>query len=299
VSKAKRDVFVEIAPDVYAVAHRLVDGKNAIVFAGRGALAVDACNYADEGEAMAAFIRLHGDEPDRLALTHAHGDHVLGSGAFRGAEVYAHRGAPATIARHLSTWATRYFEGSIEAAEAAITRPTVLFSDELRIELGGKTARMFSTPGHCPDAACVLLEEDRVLCGGDTVVTGIVPAIQDGDSRLMEATLRGLASLDAQVLVPGHGAVLHGRATIREHLLWMASYLARIRAFADDALGAGEPAAHLTEAANYAEFVGERLPLEPHGMLRRHRLVVSKIVDEQLEAMRVAQPRQPEGIQPR
>ena len=40
--------------------------------------------------------------------------------------------------------------------------------------------------------SCALLEEDRVLCGGDTVVTGIVPAIADGDSRLLEATLRRL-----------------------------------------------------------------------------------------------------------
>ena len=248
---------------------------------------------------MAAFIRGHGDNPNRLALTHAHGDHILGSGAFRGAEVYAHRSAPATIARHRPTWATRYFEGSIEAAEAAITRPNVLFSDELRIDLGGKTARMFSTPGHSPDAACVLLEEDRVLCGGDTVVTGIVPAIQDGDSRLMEATLRSLTTLDAEVLVPGHGALLYGGAAIREHLLWMATYLARIRSFVDDALAEGEAPARLPETASYAEFVGERFQQEPHGMLRRHRRVVSKIVDEQLEAMRMAQPQQRQGIQPR
>ena len=53
-------MFTEIAPNVYVVEHRLVDGKNAIVFGRRGALAVDACNYADEGEAMAAFIRACG-----------------------------------------------------------------------------------------------------------------------------------------------------------------------------------------------------------------------------------------------
>ena len=39
---------------------------------------------------MAEFIVQHGRSPDRLALTHAHGDHLLGSAAFRGAEVIAH-----------------------------------------------------------------------------------------------------------------------------------------------------------------------------------------------------------------
>jgi glyoxylase-like metal-dependent hydrolase (beta-lactamase superfamily II) len=82
-------VFTAIAPDVYAVSHRLVDGKNTIVFGTRGALAIDACNYPDEGQAMAAFIRGKTDLPFRLAITHGHGDHVLGSGAFRGADVCA------------------------------------------------------------------------------------------------------------------------------------------------------------------------------------------------------------------
>jgi glyoxylase-like metal-dependent hydrolase (beta-lactamase superfamily II) len=262
-------VFTEIAEDVYVVNHRLVDGKNAIVFGRRGALAVDACNYADEGEAMAGFIRSHGATPNRLALTHAHGDHILGSAAFSGADVYAHMAAPLTIEKHLPAWAARYFDGSLAAAEAAITRPNVLFDGELRLDLGGKTARLFGTPGHCPDAVCVFLEEDRVLCGGDTVVTGIVPAIADGDSRLLEATLRSLVELEAEVLIPGHGPVIQGRDAIAEQLGWMANYLSGVRRFVED----GQAAADV----GYERFVGDRLPEEPHGMRRRHGRVVDKI----------------------
>jgi glyoxylase-like metal-dependent hydrolase (beta-lactamase superfamily II) len=277
-------VFTEIAPDVYVAEHRLVDGKNAIVFGRRGALAVDACNYADEGEAMASFIRGAGCTPDRLALTHAHGDHILGSGAFRGADVYAHIAAPLTIERHLPMWADRYFAGSIAAAEAAIVRPNVLFNSELRIDLDGKTIRLFGTPGHCPDAACALFEEDRVLCGGDTVVTGILPAISDGDSRLLESTLRQLTLLEVDVLIPGHGPVLHGRSTICEQLEWMVAYLGEVREVVEQCLDDGPEA--VLEAAEYARFVGDRLPQEPHGMLRRHRLVVTKIIEEATEARR-------------
>jgi glyoxylase-like metal-dependent hydrolase (beta-lactamase superfamily II) len=273
-------MFTEIAPDVFAVAHRLVDGKNTIVFGTRGALAVDACNFTDEGQAMAAFIRGHGRTPDRLAFTHGHGDHVLGSGAFAGADVYAQLQTPLTIERDLPGWAERYYGSSVANCAGAISRPNVLFDRELRIDLGRKTARLFATPGHCRDAVCVWLEEDRILCAGDTVVTGIVPAIHDGDSRQMEDTLRTLLSLDAQVLVPGHGPVLSGAEVIREHLLWTLGYLRGVRHFVEGALRDGMPSAQVPEAAEYGDFVGDRLPLEPFGMLRRHRMVVARIVAE-------------------
>jgi glyoxylase-like metal-dependent hydrolase (beta-lactamase superfamily II) len=271
-------VFTEVAHDVHVVEHRLVEGKNAIVFGRRGALAIDACNYADEGEAMASFIRSRGCAADRLALTHGHGDHILGSGAFRGADIYAHAAAPRTIEKHLPMWAERYFGGSPAAAEAAIARPNVLFDGELRLDLHGKTVRLFGTPGHSPDSACAFLEEDLGLCGGDTVVTGIVPAIADGDSRQLEATLRQLVSLAAEVLIPGHGQVLRGRSVISEHLEWMAAYLGAVRDVVEQHFGEGLEA--VLAAADYARFVGDRLPEEPHGMPRRHRMVVSKIFDE-------------------
>ena len=277
-------MFTEIAPNVFAVAHRLVDGKNAIVFSDRAALAIDACNYPDEGEAMAAFIRSLGAVPNRLAITHGHGDHVLGSGAFRGADVYAHLAAPRTIDAYVPIWAERYFGGSIADCEAALTRPNILFDRELRIDLGRKTVRLFATPGHCPDAVCAYVEEDGMLCAGDTVVTGIVPAINDGDSRQLEATLRTLLQLDARVLVPGQGPVLESPIAVREHLVWTIDYLVRVREFVSESLRGGTSAERTIEAAGYASFVGDRLPEEPFGMVRRHRMVVARIVAEEEEA---------------
>jgi glyoxylase-like metal-dependent hydrolase (beta-lactamase superfamily II) len=207
-------VFTEIAQGVFAVSHRLVDGKNAIVFGTRGALAIDACNYLDEGEAMAAFIRDHGAAPNRLAITHGHGDHVLGSGAFRGADVYAHVAAPRTIDAYLNTWAERYFGGSTDTCQAALSRPNMLFDHALCIDLGGKTVRLFGTPGHCPDAVCAYIEQDGILCAGEWhLVRGAVPE-------------------------------------------------------------------RITQDADYAIFVGDRLAEVPFGMPRRHRMLVARIVAE-------------------
>jgi glyoxylase-like metal-dependent hydrolase (beta-lactamase superfamily II) len=278
-------LFTEIAPEVFSVDHRLVDGKNTIVFGSRGALAVDACNYADEGQAMADFIRRHGATPDRLALTHGHGDHILGSGAFRGADVYAHVLSSRTIEAGLPIWAKRYFDGAQDQVEAAITRPNVLFDSTLSLDLGHKTARLFTTPGHSPDAVCVYLEEDRVLCAGDTVVTCIVPAVNDGNSRQLEATLCNLLHLNVDVLIPGHGPVLHGPQVVGEHLRWMIDYLQRARAFVEDEVDARDT----VEDDGYAQLVGSRFPEEPFGMRRRHRMVVDRMVAEIRSARGAAQ----------
>ena len=107
--------FEEVAPGVFSVAHDFVEGKNAIVIGKRAALAVDGGNYAEEGAAMAAFIRNQGATPDRLALTHGHGDHILGAAPLAGGEVFAHANTPAVIGRQIPTWAKRW---EVEPAEA-------------------------------------------------------------------------------------------------------------------------------------------------------------------------------------
>ena len=63
-------MFDEIVPGVYSAGHQVAEGKTAIVFGARGALAIDGGTYPQEGQAMADFIRDNGSAPDRLALTH-------------------------------------------------------------------------------------------------------------------------------------------------------------------------------------------------------------------------------------
>lgn len=137
----------EIAPGIYSVDHRVVEGKNGVILGRRGALAIDGGTDPEEGEATARFIRERGYLPNRLALTHGHGDHVLGAGALAAGEVFAHGATPAVIRRQLAGWAERAGE-SVEESAARVVRPTVTFNGELRLELGDLTVRFFPTPGH-------------------------------------------------------------------------------------------------------------------------------------------------------
>lgn len=271
-------MFSELAPGIFSVAHRFVDGRNGIVIGRRGAVAIDVCNYPDEGTAMAAFMMDKGCAANRVILTHGHGDHVLGGQVFVGGDVFAHARAPDVMRRLLPGWAERTKE-SLSAVMDRALWPTITFTDELRIDLGDKTLHIFPTPGHSEDSVCVYVPEARVLFAGDTAVTGIVPAIGEGDGRDLERSLQRLLTLDIEILVAGHGPVLQGAAVIREWLTWLYSYLIDVRAYVREKPQLGVDT--LVNTISFERFIGDRLPADQFNMLRRHRNTVLKIIAEE------------------
>ena len=272
-------MFEQVAPGVYAVSNRWVEGKSGIVVGHRDAAAVDACGHGDEGQAMAAFIVEQGFQPRRLLLTHGHGDHILGGAPFKGADVFAHESTASVIRGQLEGWAEETGETTAEV-EARVIWPTITFRERMTIDLGGKHLQLIHAPGHSIDGACVYVEEDRVLFGGDTAVTGIVPAIGGGDSVTLESTLRMLAEMTVEVLVPGHGSVMRGEGRVRQWLLGWADYLAKVRSVTWEALQRGEDPESVASSVSFEEFVGSRLPADRHDMRRRHHSAVAKIIQE-------------------
>ena len=248
-------MFEQVAPAVYAVSNRWVEGKSGIVFGARIAVAVDACGYADEGQAMAGFIRERGFSPHRLVLTHGHGDHILGGESFAGAEVFAHDTCAQVIRRQLPGWAERSGE-TVKQVVGRVIWPTITFSERLTMDLGGKHLQLIHSPGHSEDGVCVYVAEDRLLFGGDTAVTGIVPAVGEGNSVALEATLRKLSDLPVDILVPGHGPVVRGAPLVRHWLGGWADYLARVRATVWEALERGEDPESVARSLRFEDFRG-------------------------------------------
>lgn len=268
----------ELVEGVFVFPHRHVEGKNAIVFGASAALAVDGCMYREEGDEMASFIRERRRRPDLLAVTHGHPDHILGSHAFRDGEVIAHTDHEALIQRVVERHAAGT-ERDPEEILGEIARPTVTFSEEHRVDLGDRELLMFHTPGHTPDSACVYLADQRLLIGGDTVVTGILPAFTDGDSRTLEKTLRRIAAIEVDHLVPGHGPVVSGRVRVRGWVVWLADYLACLRSQIQD-LGVDTDDEEIVAATPFEEFVEGRLQPDAHGMVKRHRTALLTMARE-------------------
>ncbi len=142
----------------------------------------------DEGH-LDAIVGCGGDRIRWIAVTHSHPDHAAAAGAL----------AERTGAELIGSVDEGF---GIEATEFRL--------DALR------------TPGHTSDSVCWLLEEERMLFSGDTVIDGstVVIAPPEGDMVAYLASLGRLAASGATALYPGHGPVLGDPAAV------IAQYLA-------------------------------------------------------------------------
>ncbi|MFQ5426517.1 MAG: MBL fold metallo-hydrolase [Gaiellales bacterium] len=173
-------------------------------------------------ERVTANIREAGVEPadlTRLFLTHYHTDHAGGASVYRrelGLRVAtgAETAAALESGDHQAT--------AFAAAQAAGIFPDGYSYDACPVDdaledgdertVGRLTARYLSTPGHCGGHGSYLVTGgDRLyLLAGDAVFAGgklFLQAIPDCDLQASLATVRRLAELEFEALLPGHGAI--------------------------------------------------------------------------------------------
>jgi glyoxylase-like metal-dependent hydrolase (beta-lactamase superfamily II) len=270
-------VAIEVGPGVLVVETSVAEGKIGVIAGDEVALVVDAGIDEDEGRAVLDAARSTGQPEIRLVYTHGHADHALGGTVFDGIDIAARPAVTAHMRAQLEAWAARRGE-TPQALEARLGWPTIELAEDQRWDLGGRTVRLLETPGHAPGAICILDEEAGALFGGDTVVTAIPPAFRDGDSAVMEQTLRGLAELEARILVPGHGSVVSGAGEVRDAIVWSADYLARCREHV--AARPDMTADELVASASYDELVGDHLPRDRHRMAWRHEQTIRGMSEE-------------------
>ncbi|MDQ6724590.1 MAG: MBL fold metallo-hydrolase [Actinomycetota bacterium] len=135
----------------------------------------------DEAAHVDAIVGCGGDRIRWIALTHSHHDHAA---------------AAATLAART---------GAELLAFPAVGEGFELEATEFRL-------LAMHTPGHSSDHLCFLLEEERMLFTGDTLVDGstVMIAPPDGDMAAYLASLERLASrrLRLRSIAPGHGALV-------------------------------------------------------------------------------------------
>lgn len=196
-----------------------LDGTNTWVLVGAGgspAIVVDpGPDDVAHHEAVLEAAELAGAQGTALVLlTHWHPDHAEGAEAFASLAQAPLR----AVARDLCVGA----------------QPLV---DRERVSVGDITLDVVATPGHTADSACFVLEGDRALLTGDTVLGAGSTLIAYPDGRLGDymktlGTLRSLVDERRLVVVlPGHGPARDDPAAlIDEYLEHRRQRLDRVRA---------------------------------------------------------------------
>ncbi|HEU5321133.1 MAG TPA: MBL fold metallo-hydrolase, partial [Methylomirabilota bacterium] len=178
----------------------------------------------------------------RLVNTHHHLDHTGGNRFFRGATIIASEKCREELAPGfppvplLQRFMPRF---AAEFSLLKVRLPTVTFRDHLVIHDGDREIQLWhpGTAAHTTGDATVFLPRERVLFAGDLAFHYVTPlAFQGHVGRWIRAANR-LLTFDADVIVPGHGAV-----GTKKELRYMRDYLVLVRREARKRFEAGMPA---------------------------------------------------------
>ncbi|MFD4029253.1 MBL fold metallo-hydrolase [Streptomyces sp. NPDC058637] len=197
------------------------DATAALVAGADGVLLYDTGSTLREGAALRTQAEaLFGRRVTHIALSHPHFDHVLGTAAFAGAEVYGAVGTAGLLGRHgaagLRADAMRHgmSEEDATAATDVLVAPHHQVSGEWTLDLGGGLQVLLANvgPGHTGHDLAVLVPGSPVvvLCGDLVEESGEPQAGPDAAPSHWPAALDRLLELGGEdaSYVPGHGAVV-------------------------------------------------------------------------------------------
>ncbi|WP_418956993.1 MBL fold metallo-hydrolase [Streptomyces tritici] len=197
------------------------DATVGLVLGGRGVLLYDTgCSLREGAELRSQAEAMTGRKVTHIALSHPHFDHVLGTAAFAGAEVYGAVGMDTLLRSVREREALRgdaVTQGldAGEAAEAAdvLVAPRHVVSGEWTLDLGGRQVLLANVgPGHSGHDLVLLVPgaPEVVFCGDLVEESGEPQAGPDAVPTQWPAALDRLLALGGEEAryVPGHGAVV-------------------------------------------------------------------------------------------
>ncbi|MBF0137359.1 MAG: MBL fold metallo-hydrolase [Magnetococcus sp. DMHC-1] len=227
---------------------------NAGIVIGRdGVLVIDTLISAREGERFLADIRAVTDKPIKYVInTHTHLDHALGNCVFAklGAVVISHEADQAMLATRgadILKNAGTYGLKPEDMLGTEIVVPTLAFSNQMTIDLGGEQVRLLRTlPSHTAGSLVVHLPAEKLLFSGDILFTDFHPFMGDGDLEGWSKTLDSLQAMEIDNIVPGHGP-LSTKKDLRDMQEYLSLFDKKARELAGTMQDANAIAARLLE----------------------------------------------------
>ena len=248
---------IEVAKGIYLFVSKPygevgLDGNAVAIVSRDGVLVFDTNGTPAASAAVLTGIRKRTTQPVRHVVnSHWHWDHWYGTEtytkAFPEVKVIAHEKTRAMMAGpaiefnrpgveqqlpgYVSTLQQRVasrpdLQAALDEArffleqktQAQLVLPAVTFTDRLDLRLGERRIQVLHydravTPGD----AFLYLPGEKIVVTGDLLVNPIAFALSSYPTGWLR-TLERIDALDAQVIVPGHGAPLRDKALLRAHM---------------------------------------------------------------------------------
>ncbi|MCS0661143.1 MBL fold metallo-hydrolase [Massilia terrae] len=205
--------------------------SNNVLFTGEQAALVDS-GYFTHAPQTLALVRqaLDGRALDLLVNTHLHSDHCGGNAALQAA--YRCRTViPAAEAAKVAHWDEDALSYKATGQQCARFGFDATLSAGDTLTLGGMRWQALAAPGHDPHALLFHCAEHGILVSGDALWEngfGVIFPELAGEPGFDEqrATLDLIATLDARVVIPGHGPVFTDTAAALDRARERLDYLA-------------------------------------------------------------------------
>jgi glyoxylase-like metal-dependent hydrolase (beta-lactamase superfamily II) len=204
-----------------------------IIVGNRATLVIDAGMGPKNGEVvLRELARVSKNSDLYFTTTHFHPEHVTGVQAFPpSTRIIRSEAQEQELTQKqpefISNFSKRTPEIKALLQDVKPRPPDILFDREVKIDLGGVTARVFLVgPGHTRGDTAIYIEGDKVLFTGDVVVNRFFPIFPDKDAsgKNWLAILNQFEALRPLKVVPGHGEVGDARLITEEQ-----SYLKAVR----------------------------------------------------------------------
>ena len=192
-------------------------------------------------EMLAAMTRA---EPkariDQLVNTHSNGDHCNGNELVKGAQIIASKATADELAHESPRMMTAlmkqapnmgevgefflYCFGAFHFEEVNQTLPTRTFEGALDLTVGDKRVHLKQVgPAHTRGDTIVHVPADRLVFTGDILFIEGHPILWAGPVGNWIDACNYIASLDVDVVVPGHGPITDKRGVlaVRDYLIYV------------------------------------------------------------------------------
>ena len=135
--------------------------------------------------------------------------------------------------------------------------PDTVFEDALLLDFGNRSIELrWLGRGNTDGDIVVWLPDDRLLVTGDLLVAPI-PFAFDSPMVDWSATLRRLREFDAEIIVPGHGALQYGDSHLTSVMALIAATTSRVRAAYENGVTFEDLAGSVDLGDFRGEFAGE------------------------------------------